>query len=212
MPVTERARALIDWLFDSFLVRGTVNVDSAAEELFTEANPGQIAGEVTGRVISDTYIADEPATDDNPMPGEEIIRTGDEWVELINGVFDDVVASRHSDPYDVRGYSGVAVHIFVDSTAAPTDIRVLPRFSPDYDGVMLPTDAIWSNFEEGLWASLFWEDADNAGGEWRTYYLPCAGQDWMMIAVRAAGTTAVNMFNARVIVRKFRGPHSAAHA
>ena len=184
------------------LDRATIPIDEGGSQLFATENPGDIEIIQDGRVLADS----------NPLPNEEIIRVGEEWLELIDGVFNNIVASRHSEPYNVRGYSGVAVHIYIESTLAPTDIRVLPRFSPDYDGVMAPTDAIWSNFEEGLWASLFWEDTDNAGGEGRTYYLPCAGQDWLMIAVRAQGTTAVNMFNARVIVRKFRGPHGVAHA
>ena len=43
----------------------------------------------------------------------------------------------------------------VDSTGAPTDMRVRVQFSKD-EGLT------WGDFEEGLWASLYWEDADTA--------------------------------------------------
>lgn len=185
------------------LDRAVIPIGEDSDQLFVIENPGDVEIIQDGAVLADS----------NPLPNDEIIRTGDEWVTLIDDVeLNAIVTGVHSEPYDVRGYSGCQVHIYVNSSGAPTDIRILPRFSPDYDGVMPPVDAIWSASEEGLWASLFWEDLDTADGEWKTYYLPCAGQDWVYFSARGAGTTAVNVFRVTVIVRKFRGPHGVAHA
>ena len=184
------------------VARAVVPRDEAGDELLTVENPGGVEIIQAGDILADS----------NPLPNDEIIRTGEEWVTLIDDVELNVVTGIHSEPYDVRGYSGCQVHIYVNSSGTPTSIRILPRFSPEYDGVMLPSDAIWSASEEGLWASLAWEDTDTVDGEWKTYYLPCAGQDWVMFSARGVGTTAVNVFRVSVIIRKFRGAHGVAHA
>ena len=184
--------------------RAVLPVDRSGDDLLVEGNPGHVEATI--------LQGGEYLDASNPLPGDEIIRTGDEWVTLIDDVELNTVTGVHSEPYDVREYSGCQVHIYVNSSGTPTHLRILPRFSPDYDGVMLPEAAIWSASEEGLWASLGWEDTDTVSGEWKTYYLPCAGQDWVMFSARGTGTTAVNVFRVTLRIRKFRGPHGVAHA
>jgi hypothetical protein len=106
---------------------------------------------------------------------------------------------------DIWGLTGVWVHVYVESTGAPTDVRIIAQFSHN-------NGANWANFEEGLWASLYWEDTDTAAGILRAFFLPCAGQDFLRFRVVTTGTGALATFTVGIRARGFRGPPVAAHA
>jgi hypothetical protein len=110
-----------------------------------------------------------------------------------------------SPAYDIGSTTGAWVCIFVDSTGAPTDVRILVQFSHD-------EGTTWWDFEEGLWASMFWEDADTASGIHKTYLLPCGGQNLMRFRTIGTGTGAGATFAVRVLFRAFRGAYGVAHA
>lgn len=128
------------------------------------------------------------------------------WTTLMNAqVFNNVTTNANSTAHDVSDENALWVLIDIDSTLTPTDIRVLPQFSND-------AGTTWWDFEEGFWASLFWEDGDTAGGINKAYLLPCGGQDLVRFRVVAQGTTAANLFTVSIIVRAFFGSFGVAHA
>jgi len=136
----------------------------------------------------------------------EVISTGDEWIKAIDVLLDGTPTSRNSAAYDVTACTGAAVHIFIDSTGAPTDVRVLAQFTDD------AAQVLWHDFEEGLWASLFWEDTDTASGIRKTYTLPISGEDTLRFRVIGTGTGAQATFAVVVKFRAFRGAYAVAHA
>ena len=128
------------------------------------------------------------------------------WIEAVNSVkLDDDPTFYNSLGYDVTGAVGCQVLIDIDSTLAPTDIRVLAQFSDD-------GGTTWWDYEEGLWASLFFEDTDTAAGINKTYTLPVSGHDELRIRLVATGTDATNFFTVTVWLRPFWGQYATAHA
>ena len=177
-------------------------------EVIVNDAPAGIPNPLPVEIIIDGGRAD----DDRPVTTDEIIRTND-VITLIDDVrIDDAPTSFISKPFDVQEYSGAWLYISVDSTLAPTHLRILVQFSHDYDGEMGAGAATWWDFEEGFWASLGWEDTDTASGVWKTYYLPVAGQNFLRVQAVGTGTDANNYFDCTVRIRKFRGPHGVAHA
>lgn len=136
----------------------------------------------------------------------ELISVDDEWTTAIDVTLDAVPTNANSAAYDVTGCTGAAVHIFIDSTGAPTDVRVLAQFSHD------PAGVLWHDFEEGLWASLFWEDADTAAGIRKAYTLPISGEDTLRFRTVGTGTAAGATFRVVIVFRAFRGAYAVAHA
>ena len=135
----------------------------------------------------------------------ELISTADEWTLAIEDVLDAARTQITSDAIDITSTTGAWVCIYIDSTGAPTNVRILAEFSHD-NGIT------WWCFEEGLWASLYWEDTDTAAGIQKTYLLPCGGQDTVRIRAIGTGTGAGATFDVRVWFRAFRGAYGVAHA
>ena len=154
--------------------------------------------------LEDLRVDGAPVDETNPVPVDEIVRAAAAWTELLNDTFDNVTTTANSTEHDVSTESALWVHIFIDSTLAPTDIRVLPQFEDD--------GANWWDFEEGLWASLYWEDTDTAAGVYKAFLLPCGGQDNVRFNVVATGTDANNTFDCIIRVREFHGNFGVAHA
>ena len=145
-------------------------------------------------------------TDEDPVPVGEIIRTESVWTTLMNAqIFNNVVTAANSLTHNIVGNGALWVHIFVTSGGTPTDIRVLAQFSDD-------GGSTWWDFEEGLWASLMWEDTDTAADIRKAYLLTCGGQDLVRFRVICNGTTAPNTFTCTIGVRAFRGNFGVAHA
>ena len=135
-----------------------------------------------------------------------VISPDDEWTTAIDVTLDAVPTNANSAAYDVSGCTGAAVHIFIDSTGAPTDVRVLAQFTDDTAAVL------WHDFEEGLWASLFWEDSDTASGIRKAYTLPISGESTLRFRTVGTGTAAGATFAVVVKFRAFRGAYAVAHA
>ena len=204
------------------VVRAAILVDSSLEETFTEENPGAVElmrgdtgttpvqhiNPLPVEIVYEGALAD----DDNPFPVEQIVQAEGVWVEMMNVRLDDAPTTFTSKPYHVDEESACRVYIFIDSTLAPTHVRIVAEHSYNYDGIMPPGNAVWAPMEEGFWASLGWEDTDTASGIWKNYQLPLAGEDWVRFRAVGTGTDANNYFDVRIIVRAFKGPHTAAHA
>ena len=128
------------------------------------------------------------------------------WTTLLDAVrLDDAPTFYNSAALDVTGYGMVALLVSIDSTLAPTDVRLLPQFSDD-------GGTTWWDFEEGLWASLYWEDTATATVIYKAFVLPVAGFDDVRIRAVATGTDANNYFDVTVKARPFTGAYMGAHA
>jgi len=140
------------------------------------------------------------------IPVDGLLTTEAAWTTLIDDVtIDDAPTFYNSEAMDVTEYNAVWVLIDIDSTLAPTDLRVLAQFSDD-------GGTTWWDFEEGLWASLYWEDTDTAAGINKSFLLPCGGIDDIRIRIVGTGTDAGNFFVCTVLARAFRGNFGVAHA
>ena len=159
----------------------------------------------TGETAANLQIDNLPVSPTNPVPVEEITRTEAAWTTLMNAQeFNAVVTAFNSDALDIMNESAMWVLIEIVSVGAPTDVRVLPQTSMD--------GAVWWDFEEGLWASLFWEDTDTAAGIHKLFLLPFGGLDLLRFAVIATGTGAGVTFTVTIHARAFHGNFGVAHA
>lgn len=137
---------------------------------------------------------------------DTLMLTAAAWTTLFNAQrIDDDPTAANSPQFDVTGYNAVWILIDIDSTLAPTHLRVLAQFSDD-------AGTTWWDFEEGLWASLGWEDTDTASGINKAFLLPCGGIDLMRIRIIGTGTDGTNFFDVTILARSFRGNFAAAHA
>ena len=128
------------------------------------------------------------------------------WTTLIDAIrLDNDPTFYNSDALDVEGYAMVALLVAIDSTLAPTDVRIVVQFSDD-------GGTTWWDYEEGFWASLYWEDTATATEIHKAFVLPVAGFDSMRIRAVATGTNAANYFDVTVKARPFTGAYMGAHA
>ena len=128
------------------------------------------------------------------------------WTTIIDDVrIDDAPTFYNSAMQSTPGYAGAWVLIDIDSTLAPTNLRVLAQWTDD-------GGTTWWDFEEGLWASLYWEDTDTAAGVNKAFNLPLGGIDDWRIRVVGTGTDATNYFDVTVIYRCYADAVGMAHA
>lgn len=142
-------------------------------------------------------------------PGGEMAEVVTEavWTILMNAqIFDNVTTEVDSDSHDIDSWGALWALIFIESANAPTNVRILAQWS--HDG-----GTTWWDFEEGLWASLMWEDVDTGTpGVYKAFLLPCGGIDLIRFRVVATGTAAADTFTVTIRVRSFRGNFEAAHS
>ena len=193
-----------------------VQVEDADGNAINAANPlpiGDAGGSITVDQVThdelnanvNLQVNDTDVSAANPVPGDVITMPADGWTALITVTLDDDPTSYSSPAHNVAGESAVWVLIGIDSTGTPTDVRILAQIS--HDG-----GTSWWDFEEGLWASLYWEDTDTANQSWKAYLLPVGGVDLIRFRAIATGTNANNYFEVAVAVRSFRGNFGVAHA
>lgn len=127
-------------------------------------------------------------------------------VMIDNQQIDDAPTSYTGPGLDVRGWQACWVEIIIRSTGTSTHvIRILPQFS-------INNGSSWDDFEEGLWASMYWEDVDTASGIRKIFLLPCGGVDQIRFRAIGTNTTGSNYFTVTVNARQFRGAYAVAHA
>jgi hypothetical protein len=154
----------------------------------------------------DRVKVDIAGNENNPIPADEVVRCEADWTTLMNAqVFDNVTTTADSNPHNTFEWSAMWVYVYVLSAGAPTDVRVQAQFQ---DGL----GNNWWDFEEGLWASLYWEDTDTAAGIRKVFLLPCGGVWNVRFRVTATGTGVANTFTVTIRARNFRGNFGVAHA
>jgi len=150
-------------------------------------------------------VGDADVANGNPVPADVLTVPASAWTTLMTVVLDNDPTEYSSQPLDVSGESALWVLIGIESTGTPTNIRIQAQISHD-DGTS------WWDFEEGLWASLYWEDTDTATAIQKAYLLPVGGVDMIRIRAIGTGTDANNTFTVIVLARAFRGNLGVAHA
>jgi len=118
-------------------------------------------------------------------------------VTLADGVdFNDVLTTYISRLVGTKGFSRFALFVYLDSTAAPTDIRIQPVFT---SGRQDP----YFEYRQGPFAALFYEDADTAAGLADVLTGDVAG-DFLGVRIVATGTTSSARFRATVRLQLFK--------
>lgn len=106
---------------------------------------------------------------------------------LINNVtFNNTTTSYNSSGVDTADFKRFLLFLNVKSAGTPTYIQFIVQFSDD-------GGTTWYDYKQGLFASLFYEDQDTAGGISECFSGECAGRDFRLRAV-ATGTTASDTF------------------
>ena len=121
------------------------------------------------------------------------------WITLIDAIlFDADPTSANSANMNVDGFRGVWVLLNIDSTGTGAHvIRFLPQFSDD-------GGTTYWDYEEGIWASMIFEDVDTASGVTKAFLLPFEGiDDWRMRVV-CTGTDATYKFTVTVKAKVFK--------
>lgn len=185
------------------VARAAVLVDENGDELGVGDNVLTVVEDNSAALLAELEKKAD-LTETQPVDG---VMTADAaWTTLINAIrIDDDPTAYNSAALDVSEWSAAWILIDIDSTLAPTLLRVLAQYS--HDG-----GTTWWDYEEGLWASLCWEDTDTASGINKAYLLPCGGIDDMRIRIIGTGTDAGNFFDVTVIARPFRGSFATGHA
>ena len=151
-----------------------------------------------------TAGADASAT--NPLPVDVRTVTEATWTTLLaDTLLDGTPAVVNSNSLDVSGQGALWMQIFIDSVGAPTDARIIAQFSHN-------NGANWSDFVEGLWSSLYWEDTATAASIRQMFLLPCGGQDLVRFRVVTTGTAPGATFTIGIRARAFRGNFGVGHA
>lgn len=106
---------------------------------------------------------------------------------LIDGtVFDDDPTSENSSNVDTDNFRKFTLYLNVDSTDTPTTVQFIVQFSDD-------GGTTYYDYKQGLFASLYYEDADTASGITECFSGDCAGRDFRLRVV-AVGTDATHKF------------------
>lgn len=129
---------------------------------------------------------------------DKTVKSEAAWTTMIDGtVFDAAPTSENSANMSVTEFAGAWVLLDIDSTLAPTDITFTPQFSDD-------SGTTYYDFQEGIWASMVFEDTQTASGIKKAFHLPLAGIDDWRISVVTTGTDATNKFTVTVKARAYR--------
>jgi len=87
------------------------------------------------------------------------------------------------------------LHLDIDSTLAPTTLRVEVQFASSVTGK-------WHTYKQGLFASLYWEDTDVASGVQECFDGRCAGR-FFRIKLTGAGVSSTAYFTVSASVEFF---------
>lgn len=121
---------------------------------------------------------------------------------------DDDPTAINSNPFFCSGWAGVWVDVFIDSTGAPTNLRLIARGAGAIGGD--PNE--WFDFLEGFWASLYWEDADTASGVRQRFNLPLGAWRALQFRLVGIGTGAQAYFDVAIHVTPYKPAVGIAHS
>lgn len=120
------------------------------------------------------------------------VRSEDQ-LRLINQlVLNAVVTSYDSDGILCGAFRKFALHVRVLSSGAPTTVQFIVQFLNESDG-------LWSTYKQGVFASLFYEDADTATEVQECFVGDVLGRQ-MRVRVVGTGTDAANTFTVSAVL------------
>ena len=128
-----------------------------------------------------TIIGEEPV-----KFGEKVVRSKEQL-----RLFKDVVVNSTAQLYESEAihcgsFREFLLSLDIDSTSTPTTLQVQVQFANSITGK-------WHTYKQGLFASLFWEDADTASGIAECFKGPCDGR-LFRIKLIGAGVTGAAYF------------------
>ena len=118
--------------------------------------------------------------------GERIIRSKEQVRLFKDVVVNSTTDMYESEPLNVEAFREFLLYLNIDSTLAPTTLRVLVQWANKVTGK-------WHTFKQGLFASLFWEDADTASGVNECFKGQCDGRIFR-VKLLGVGVTATAYF------------------
>lgn len=121
-----------------------------------------------------------------PVLWDESIYRSREILRVFNRTVIDDTVPRVSEPCQVHGYRHFTLYISLLSSGTPTTIHIEPEFLNDDNGR-------WHTYKQGLFAALFYEDADCATEIHEVFNGDCAGRD-IRFKVTGVGTSAQAYF------------------
>jgi len=117
---------------------------------------------------------------------ESIYRSSDILRVMRQQVINDTIA-KLSEPCQVGGFRHFTVYINLKSTGVSTHtIHIEPEF-------LDPHDSHWHTYKQGLFAALFYEDADCVAEIHEVFDGHCAGRD-MRFKVTGVDVSDANYF------------------
>lgn len=122
---------------------------------------------------------------------ESVIRSG-EIIQLFEKLKADDTVPRISDGVVCQAFRRFLLYLFIDSTGAPTTIQYEVQFLEPWTGQ-------WYTYKQGLFACLFYEDADTASGIYECFEGECMGRE-LRVKMTGVGTTAAAYFTTSVAV------------
>jgi hypothetical protein len=115
----------------------------------------------------------------------KVVRTKD-IIQLFDKHLVQDTNNHDSDMVECGAFRKFGLHLFIDSTGAPTTIRFIVQFLNRWDGR-------WYSYKQGPFAALYYEDTDTASGVVECFQGEVLGR---AIRVRAVGvgTTSAAYF------------------
>ena len=133
-----------------------------------------------------------PRGNQMPVEQESKIYRPKDVIQLIDKKAITDTTEFVSSDVECGAFRHFGLHVFIDSTGAPTTLQVKVQFLDRWSGR-------WYTYKQGPFAALFWEDGDTASGIAECFSGPCMGRA-MRLTLTGVGTTSIAYFTASIAV------------
>lgn len=125
-----------------------------------------------------------------PVLQEKVLYRPKETLQLFqNEVVNDTIP-RISDGIECAPFRKFGLYVFIDSTGAPTTLRIEVEFLDRWTGQ-------WYTFKQGPFAAMFWEDGDTASGIYECFTGDVLGRA-MRVKLTGVGTSSQAYFTVSI--------------
>ncbi len=122
---------------------------------------------------------------------ESVVRSGD-IIQLFDKLKVDDTVPRISDGVICQAFRRFLLYIKLKSTSTPTTIRYEVQFLDPWPGE-------WNTYKQGVFAALYYEDADTATAINDCFEGECMGRE-VRVKITGVGTTSAAYFTTSVSV------------
>lgn len=119
------------------------------------------------------------------------VRTQD-LIELFDKAIHSSDGTYNSESFVCAPFRKFSLYVRLDSTGAPTLIHVKVQFLNRWDNE-------WYTYKQGLFAALFWEDADTASGIRESFNGDVQGRQ-MRVQLTVTGTSSTKYWKTSIAV------------